>query len=236
MNAVNPFQKVRSILERKNIWQGDWSELLVKVGEDVLAADALNFNSEGIWIQLRLEKEQAPWDILRRKIEEEKNLIGYLSAKSDRYFFSSSSRDFLMSPLQAEIFIKYVSDLYKLERRASPRVLLPTHLRLKSWIEEVQGLKTHLPSEILDISGGGLRVSVLDSRAVGMFSVGMEVIIHVWVNPNKQFPVHGVIRHVHDTPHATTFGLQALDSKIKSTNRLLAQTLLLQQKVLNSQD
>jgi len=229
----NIFHKIRSVLERKAIWAKPGAELQLKVGDEVFPARIAGLESAGLWLEITKGEQDLGQQV--QDLSRESQWLGYLNFPTERYFFVAPVNRVSQSEQAIKLWLDYKTELFKLDRRHNPRIHLPPALRFVAFLEEVNGLSVQWPGEIMDLSGGGVRVQIQSPQATKVLGVGTEVLIKIVVHAEKTFHVHGFIRHIQSpTQGMLIFGVEASDEKVKSTIRLQAQALLLQQKLVTA--
>lgn len=209
MKSKEAFEKVKSALERKNIFNrlaSQGGELICKGTGDCLFTFLVEeYNeSQGLYGTL-IEINEKP--------QLGDSIVANFQLGSDRYFMQSTlvktgQKNLLMLP----------DSLYLLQRRAHNRVDLPSDVGRGINIIGHNGKVLFLNAECLDISAGGARVLFYGDMASFKVTDHLKLAFHI---KNKwRFETEATVRHIR-----MDHGAQVLGCQFDVTNKGLANKL-----------
>lgn len=234
--AQSPFEKVRSLVERRKLFESllqEQSEILCK-GEDdslfhfkptVLAGDSV---MEG-WFSA-IEKNPVA----------DTQILGNFTVGSEKYFFHA--------PLKVsgdEGSFEVSCDVFKLQRRASLRLQIPASFGMYLAITEFQGKNIYTIAQIADISAGGARIFFSDAHSTTTASgtskdpglrAGDQFKCVLRTNSKRNLDLSAIVKHsqksVYHEEIIEQFGIEFTDLTPLLQNRLLGMTMDLQQRLV----
>ena len=221
-----PFEKVRSLVERKKIL-----ESLVKAKSQVIckgADDSLfYFNPSSIVGDSAIIGSSKPITGLPTRSVE---VIGNFTVEPDRYFFRCPVKiqgDLHQFPLNMVIF--------RLQRRVSMRVRVPSNFPLAINIYQINGNNKIVTTKVVDLSAGGVRFQITDPKDLRL---NLEDKLSIAVHPSsgRALELGAVVRHALQISVGLEkvfhYGCEFVTSSTVTKNRLLALSLELQQKII----
>lgn len=214
-----PFEKIRSLLVKKEIFESSVS------GESILT---IKFQTDDLFQVQCLEVRD---DNLIGRAQEVlpasgvHSVLGFLTIKEDRYFLDGKAvvkGDLLAIPTKIET--------YRLERRKTLRVQVPDSYPIKVILNHLNQKLAYSEGLVLDVSGGGFKFRFLNPAGQIELAAGHLLAGTIHVASGKTIPFEGEIRHLGGS-EVFSFGVEVKDSKIKSSHRLMALSLDLQQRL-----
>lgn len=235
--ARSPFEKVRSLVERRKLFEtllNERSDILCK-GEDeslfhfkptVLAGDAV---MEG-WFSA-IEKNPTG----------NTKVLGNFAVGNEKYFFHA--------PLKVsgeEGSFEVNCDVFRLQRRASLRLQIPASFGMYIAITEFQGKTMYTVAHIADVSAGGARIffsevyaaSAGTSKDPGL-RPGDKFKCVLRTSSKRNLDLYAVVKHsqksVFHDEIIEQFGIEFVDLTPLLQNRLLGMTMDLQQRLVREE-
>ncbi|MEZ0391994.1 MAG: PilZ domain-containing protein [Pseudobdellovibrionaceae bacterium] len=236
MTAKTPFEKVRSLVERKKLFE----DLLLEKGEMVCKGEddsLFYFRPSAIvkdqhiqgWIRAI---DQAP--------KSDTNVLGNFSIGADRFFFQAA-----MNISGEEGVFETTCDVFKLQRRATVRLHVQASFGLYMAITELNGKSVYSVAQIADVSAGGARIffSTVESPipALGNTSnpgiqMGSRFKAVLNFGNRKTVDVICEVKHSQQAVHRGVivehFGIEFVDFTPGLKNRLLGLTMDLQRRMV----
>ncbi len=221
-----PFEKVRSLVERKKIL-----ESLVREKNQVVCkgTDESLFYfqpSSIIGSSAIVGTTKAITRIPKKNVE----IVGNFVVDSDRFFFKGPlnvNGGIYQLPLTVAIF--------KLQRRIAVRVKVPSSYPIAINVYKVNEVSSLVATRVLDLSAGGVRIKVVEPKSA-RFNVGDQLSIAVHPSQGRVLELGAVIKHVLQAGSGARaelhYGCEFVTSSTVTKNRLLALSLELQQKII----
>ncbi len=229
-----PFEKVRSLVERRKIFETllhEKTEILCKGDDETLFhLHPISIVSDSHihgWMELIDGLPQKDCDI-----------IGNFTVGSERYFFQTSLK---VADGEAGFLIN--SDVFRLQRRSSIRLHVNPIYEMYLAITEFKGGAVYSIAQLADVSAGGARIffSDLDSpiQASNSKTLNLQLkdrfkaILHL--GSKKSLEVYCEVKHSQQAIYRGSvvehFGIEFVDLSPAVKNRLLALTMDLQKRM-----
>jgi len=235
--AKSPFEKIRSLVERKKLFEAllkEQTEVICKGQDDSLfslkpTSLVADTHMRGFITAL----EKAP--------THDTEVIGNFSVGVERFFFQA-----MLAIKGDEGSIQLNSDVYRLQRRASARLNVQPTYGMYLAIIEFQGKPVYSIAQMADLSAGGARIffSNVDSpvpATVTSKNLGLKVgdrfkaVLHL--SNLKNVEVKGEIKHsrpaVHRGEIVDHFGVEFVELTNSLKNRLISLTMDLQRRMIH---
>ncbi len=235
--AKSPFEKVRSLVERKKLFSNllsEKTEVLCK-GE----GETIFHFIPTVIVQDSVMQGYVPAD--QGAPDTDVEVMGNFSVEGDRYFFRSR-----LKIDKGEASIDLNCDVYLLQRRASMRLRVPSNLGFYLAITEYNSKPTYLIAQFVDLSAGGARVffSDVDSPIAAATyankppaAVGDKLKAVLHLAPQKTIELKCEVKHIQPAVHygqiVEHLGLEFVDLGRGLRDRLLAASIDLQQKLIS---
>jgi c-di-GMP-binding flagellar brake protein YcgR len=232
--AKSPFEKVRSLAERKKLFETllqEQTEILCK-GED---ESLFHFRPSSIVS----DSVMHGWmEVIENLPQKDTEVLGNFLVGSERYFFQAQ-----LKVKGDESSFQISSDVFRLQRRSALRLYVnPVH-EMYLAITEHQGKAVYSIAQVADVSAGGVRIffSDIDSLVpAGNSKVlplkiqdKLKAVLHL--GNKKSIDVVCEIRHTQQAVHrglvVEHFGVEFVDLTTSQKNRLLAMTMDLQKRM-----
>lgn len=217
-----PFEKIRSVLVKKEIFEASVtgeSILTIKFQTDELfQVQCLEVRDDNL---IGRAQETLPTDGVH-------SVLGFLTILEDRYFLDGKAvvkGDLLAIPIKIEA--------YRLERRKTLRVQVPDNYPIKVILSHVNQKLAYSEGLVVDVSGGGFKFRFLNATDQAGLAVGQVLAGTIHVASGKTIPFEGEVRH-RGGAEIFSFGIEVKDNKIKSSHRLMALSMDLQQRLARS--
>ncbi len=234
--AKSPFEKVRSLVERKKLFialLAERSEVVCKgEGEELFVFQPTEIVSESLLQGHMTSVDKIP--------DKDMEIIGNFSVAGEKYFFTSQ---FKIMPLQGAIF-HLSCDVFKLQRRGSLRLHIPSSLGIHLAITEFSGKAIYSVAQIADVSAGGARIFFSDLASPVPLANNsktpelrpadkFKAILHL--GTKRSLEVKAEVKHVQQAVHlghiVDHIGIEFIESTQALRNRLLAMTMDVQQRM-----
>ncbi len=230
-----PFEKIRSLVERRKLFQslvdtlgeihckgdGDALFTFVPVAPDnkklILGPEVLAFGAL---------KQTHP-------IAEGQLVLGHFSVEPDRYFLKGTMRS---SPKgEGHVFeLNAESEIFKLQRRKTFRVQLPSSFPIYFKIKTCDRKSLDLDIKVADLSAGGMRVYSPDYELP--FKDGTEVVGTLYPPSSRAVDLVAVVKHIRsaviDNKLLPQFGVEIVNPSPTLKNRLISLTLDFQHRIV----
>lgn len=236
-NSKEPFEKIRSLLERKRLFE----ELFLSQGEIVCKGE-----EEGLFHFLPreiIENDEISGAIIAEgKVPNgDLQVIGNFHVGAEKYFFVGILK---VKNLIATLNLN--CDVYKLQRRATFRLGIKNLEDIYLTITEFLGKPQYIAVALADVSAGGARLFFKNSAPFENFKGTTE-------NPGlikgsrfrgvirppsgKNIDLFAEVKHIQDVVEedgkVTYFGVEFYDTNPVLKNRLMALVMDLQRKMVN---
>jgi hypothetical protein len=233
--AKTPFEKVRSLVERKKLFEAllreQQNEILCKGEDDSLfhlkPTSIIGDQSIQGWMQAI---ENLP--------VKDTEILGNFAIGTERYFFHTTMKikgEDASFPLSADVF--------RLQRRSSLRLPLNPDYEMYMAITEFQGRSVYFIAQMADLSAGGTRIFFSDVdaplQATNSKSLNLKVndtfkgILHL--GKKKSLEVQCLVKHTRQAVNRGAvvehFGIEFVELSVAVKNRLLALTMDLQKRM-----
>lgn len=223
-----PFEKLRSLLERKRLYQS----LIESGGEMLCKSD----NSELFnFFPRELDQDRGLVGLIKA-IEDSvvptsnTKILGNFNAENERFFFQGE----LAVLSKSEGVLSLATDVFKLQRRRTMRVLIPPSFPIYISILKHNNSNTHMDFKIADLSAGGLRLYSLQEGLQLNVGDTIEGVLHP--STGKTVPMCLIVRHlqsqVMNQKIVIHYGCEVIKTTPWITNRLLGLTLDIQQRII----
>lgn len=238
MAEKNPFLKMRSQVEKRKIFESlieSSAELVCKAeGESLLTLTDLRiFHENQIMARLKVNEGS---------LVGKAHIIGNFQVGETKYFFVATAE-----VVGQTISFPITCDLYELQRRNSPRLLVIGKKEVPVKLEFLNGRPVLIHGTLVDISIGGARALLLqDSSAEWKvkskeLKVGDQIQGYIHFSDNKILSFEAVLRHQLKKPDLAQgflgeFGFEFLNLTSAQKNRLQMVTLEMQRKFFVHQD
>lgn len=231
-----PFEKVRSLVERRKLFEGllrEQNTIVCKgADESLFQIKPMSIVGNSHMIGLITAIEKAPTN--------DTEVIGNFSVGVDRYFFQT--------PMQIqgdEALIQLSADIYLLQRRASLRLGIQPEYGIFLSIIEFQGKPVYSIAQIADLSAGGVKFffSNVDSPVPAHmnskkldFRVGDRFKGVVHFTNAKKIEITGEVKHIQQAVHrgeiVEHIGVEFVELTGWMKNRLMSLTMDLQRRIV----
>lgn len=234
------FKKIRSVLARKEVWKEALRlkhHVFIRVQDFFYPGHILTIEKEGVWIVLQVKYMERLQNLLSS--QRATDFVGYLNSNQERYYFygqALSKQNFLLETYeQASIFIRFDTDLFKLDRRSNFRVRLPDKERFPLLITELNGVPIKLNGLVRDISNQGIGFITGGESLNHNWALGDRIRGRIKSEEDKDIVFDGEVKHCSlPNDHTVRVGVMVIEDKMKSSYRLMSLTLLWQKKILQS--
>lgn len=232
--AKTPFEKVRSLVERKKLFESllnEQSEVLCK-GEDeslfhLRPVSIVNDNLLQGWMQAI---ETLP--------TKDTEVLGNFAIGTERFFFQT-----MLKVSGEEASFQTSCDVFRLQRRSSLRLPVNPTYDMYLAVTECKGKSVYSIAQMADVSAGGARIffSDIDSpvQAGNSKSLNLQVndtfrgILHL--GSRKSLEVQCQVKHTQQAVHRGVviehLGIEFIELTTPVKNRLLALTMDLQKRM-----
>jgi hypothetical protein len=235
--AKSPFEKVRSLAERRKLFEQVLSEkgqIICKADEDSL----FHFLPQSIVSETLLQGEIKAMNHLPREADAE--IFGNFSVGSDKFFFHGP-----MKIMAEEAILPMACSVYRLERRSSLRIRLSSQLGIYAAVVELDRKPVYAIAQFADLSAGGARMffSDLDSplgattRSAALpCRVGdrLKLVLHQ-KGKAKSLDLVAEVKHTQPAVHlgqmVDHIGIEFMELTQSARNRLLILTIDLQKQL-----
>lgn len=230
----NPFQKIRSQLDRKKIFESfieSEKDLICKGdGETLLTISGLRFLHEiQIMGQVKFEEGRVSGSL---------EMIGNFQAGEDKYFFMTKAE-----VVGHAISFPVYCEIYRLQRRGHQRLNIFGKKEISFRVTEYNQYPVLIHGTVVDFSVGGVRALFLEDQSAEWKEKSAELRVggllkgRITFSENKTLDVEAIIRHQTRKSEPTKsflgeFGLEFLNLSPSQKNRLQMVTLDLQKKYL----
>lgn len=234
--SKSPFEKVRSLVERRKLFEAlliEQTEILCK-GED---ESLFNFKPIALVSDSLL---QGYMTAIEKTPQQDLDALGNFSVGVDRYFFKAPFK--IMGD---EAAFHVACDVFQLQRRATMRLHPHQDLGVYLALTEFQNKPIYTIAQIADISSGGARIFFSQVASPIPASTRMEnpglrqgdrfrCVLHL--SDNKTLDLMAEVKHIQQAVHLGAIvdhlGVEFVDFTPVVKNRLMAMTMDLQQKMI----
>ena len=236
--AKSPFEKVKSLVERRKLFEAllrEGSDILCKgEGESLFHFKPANLSREG-WMQ-------GSMIAVEKSLEHTGLVLGNFSVSGERYFFSTEIE--LMKNGDTQFVVS--CEVYQLQRRSSLRLHVQQSHGVYLAITEFQGKAIYVIAQIADLSAGGARIffSDLDSPVAATVNSKnpnlragdrFKAILHL--GQKRSLEVNVEVKHIQQAVHlgqiVEHIGIEFIELTSVLRNRLVAMTMDLQYKMIS---
>ena len=150
--------------------------------------------------------------------------IGNFQAGEDRYFFNGEIKIEGRS-----VTIPLKTDLFKLERRKTMRVVVVPAARISLNITEVDHKPVFVNAVLFDVSAGGLKMTYEPSADVPALTKQSEIVGVLHLPSTRTISFRAGVRHIQQvSPHEVHYGIEFINPEPVYVQRMLGLTMELQ--------
>lgn len=221
-NEKSPFEKVKSNLEAKRIYErlaAENIEFYCKGENAFFTFQSQTFDTEqGLRGQVLVNEGESP--------VHERVIVNF-TVESDRYYTVS---EFL--PSGSEGLLIFSGPLYRLERREHYRVSLPESMQRDCNIINCAGKTVFVAAVILDISAGGARLQVLKGKLPGCENgQTLRAVLHLKKKWKIELDVE--VRHLLPGQRTDVLGVRFIPANPAQGRQLVSVVMELQRDTLS---
>jgi len=232
--AKTPFEKVRSLIERRKIFEAllhEKTEILCK-GEDetLFQLRPVSIVSDTLMHGWMEAIEGLP--------KKDTDILGNFTVGSERYFFRTS-----LKVTGEEGAFNLNSDVFRLQRRSSMRLQVNPIYEMYLAVTELKGKAVYSIAQLADVSAGGARIffsdvdSPIQAGNAKVLKLAIQdqfkAILHL--GQKKSLEVQCLIKHTQQAVYRGAvvehFGIEFVDLTPAVKNRLLSLTMDLQKRM-----
>lgn len=234
--ARSPFEKVRSLVERKKLFEGllrEQTEILCK-GED----DSL-FNMKPMVLSgdSALQGFMTP---IEKLPSEDTVILGNFSVGSEKYFFHAP-----LKIQEEEASFQISCEVFKLQRRNSVRLQIHPTYEMYLAITEFQGKSVYTMAHLSDVSAGGAKIFFSEAQAQMLnlgtsknpgLRIGDQFKCILRTGSKRNLELVSLVKHVQKSVYQDEiieqYGIEFIELTPLLQNRLVAMTMDLQQRMV----
>lgn len=220
-----PFEKVRSNIEKKRIFErmaASQGKIVLKDAQDrMFDFHCVSLSQEGAVGVLDPKHPQTSAQNLE--------ILGQFQIEEDRYFINGK-----MAILGDQVVVSMEGEVFKLQRRSNFRIALPPSLPMYANITQIAGKPAALEVRLADMSAGGCRIYFPEGGPNLASGVEIQIVLHP--PSGRDFDFKAVIRHtqsvVYKNEIQAQYGIEFLEIPRATHQRLTSLVMDLQHRII----